>query len=57
MRSMVERLKERDCPSTALHAVPLPMSFAHREETGGRAHFPTIGRSRPCSRAQSIAIP
>src|SRR6185295_5292172 len=32
MRSMVEGLCPAFGPSTALRAVPLPMSFAHREE-------------------------
>jgi hypothetical protein len=32
MRSMVEGLTGADCPSTARRAVPLPMSFAHRED-------------------------
>jgi hypothetical protein len=32
MRRMVEGLAASDCPSTAFQAVPLPMSFAHRED-------------------------
>jgi len=32
MRSMVEGLTDSDSPSTAFQAVPLPMSFAHRED-------------------------
>jgi hypothetical protein len=32
MRSMVGGHSESVGPSTAFHAVPLPMSFAHRED-------------------------
>ena len=31
-RSAVEGLAAPDCPSTILRMVPLPMSFAHRED-------------------------
>ena len=32
MRSILEGLTESESPSTAFQAVPLPMSFAHRED-------------------------
>jgi len=56
MRSMVEGRTEAECPSTTLRVVPLPIAFGDREEREGARHLPTIGKSSPCSRAQSMAI-
>ena len=36
MRSMVEGLTESESPSTAFHAVPLPIAFGDRDEREGR---------------------
>ena len=42
MRSMVEGPSGAVRPSTALRAVPLPMSFAHREDWSARhMRFPS----------------
>jgi hypothetical protein len=38
MRSMVEGLTDSECPSTAFHAVPLPIAFGDREDWSEAVH-------------------